>query len=389
MPTNTTQDVPTPDTESTSPVHVGPASPSPRASRAFTTRRDSDAPRLLVVDDEELITKALARYLGSRGYEVATAGSGPEALALLSRHRFALMLCDVRMPGLSGLEVVPKALEIDPDLAIMMLTGVNDAPTATGVLATGAIDYLLKPVELPDLQQAIERALHRRGLEIDRRAVERMIREEVASRTDELEREQQALRTMTIGTMEALVNAMEAKDVYLRGHSQRVAELSASIAAELQLDVDTVEYVRLAARIHDIGKIGIHEAVLNKPGPLTREEFEHVKNHVRIGMEILAPLKHLGRALDYVQDHHEHWDGQGYPNSKSGEDISIGGRILAAADAFDALTSQRAYRVAKRPRETVQYLAARSGDLLDPRVYEAMANVILRQKSLVGSFIED
>jgi putative two-component system response regulator len=271
----------------------------------------------------------------------------------------------------------------------MMLTGVNDAPTATGALATGAIDYLLKPVELAELHQAIERALHRRELEIDRRTVERMIREEVASRTEELEQEKLALRAMSIATVESLVNAMEARDVYLRGHSQRVAELAASIAAELKLDEDTVEHVRIAARIHDIGKIGIQEAVLNKPGPLTREEYEHVKEHVGIGVDILAPLKHLGPALLYVEDHHEHWDGQGYPAGKSGEDIAIGGRILAAADAYDALTSQRAYRVAKRPRETVEYLAARSGDLLDPRVYQAMANVILRQKSLVGSFIED
>jgi putative two-component system response regulator len=346
-------------------------------------------PRLLVVDDEELITKALSRYLGSRGYEVDTACSGEAALEALSRSRFSLMLCDVRMPGLSGLEVVPRALEIDGDLAIMMLTGVNDAPTATGALATGAIDYLLKPVELAELHQAIERALHRRELEIDRRTVERMIREEVASRTEELEQEKLALRAMSIATVESLVNAMEARDVYLRGHSQRVAELAASIAAELKLDEDTVEHVRIAARIHDIGKIGIQEAVLNKPGPLTREEYEHVKEHVGIGIDILAPLKHLGPALLYVEDHHEHWDGQGYPARKSGEDISIGGRILAAADAYDALTSQRAYRVAKRPRETVEYLSARSGDLLDPRVYQAMANVILRQKSLVGSFIED
>lgn len=379
-------------TDASSPARTpAPFDASNRSSPfSESARRDGGVPpRILVVDDEELITRALARYLGSRGYEVETAGSGQAALDALGRSSFSVMLCDVRMPGLSGLDVVPRALEIDRDLAIMMLTGVNDAPTATGVLATGALDYLLKPVELAELQQAIERALHRRELEIDRRKVERMIREEVASRTEELEREKHALRELSIATVEALVNAMEARDLYLRGHSQRVAELAASIAAELKLDEDTVEHVRIAARIHDIGKIGIHEAVLNKPGPLTREEYDHVKEHVQIGLDILAPLKHLGTALDYVADHHEHWDGQGYPSGKSGEAISIGGRILAAANAYDALTSQRAYRTARRPRETVEYLSARSGDLLDPRVYQAMANVILRQKSLVESFIED
>lgn len=357
---------------------------SGESSPTQIAKRDPSTPRVLVVDDEELITKALARYLGTRGYEVETASSGHAALDALKRSRFAVMLCDVRMPGLSGLEVVPRALEIDGDLAIMMLTGVNDAPTAANVLATGAVDYLLKPVELVELQQAIERALHRRELEIDRRTVERLIREEVATRTEELEREKLSLGAMSVATVEALVNAMEAKDVYLRGHSERVADLAASIAREMHLDDDTVAHVRIAARIHDIGKIGVQEAVLNKPGPLTREEFDHVKEHVRIGLEILLPLKHLGAALDYVADHHEHWDGQGYPRGKSGESISIGGRILAAADAYDALTSTRAYRAARRPRDTVDYLAARAGDLLDPQVYEALTMVLRKRASGEG-----
>jgi len=291
------------------------------------------------------------------------------------------MLCDVRMPGLSGLEVVPRALEIDRDLAIMMLTGVNDAPTAAGVLATGAMDYLLKPVELVELQQAIERALHRRELEMDRRAVDRMIKAEATARNEEIERERSFIGAMSIATVEALVNAMEAKDLYLRGHSQRVADLAASIAEEMHLDKQTVAHVRIAARIHDIGKIGIQESVLNKPGPLTREEFDHVKQHVRIAVDILSPLKYLGSALDFVADHHEHWDGQGYPRGKSGESISIGGRIIAAADAYDALTSTRAYRPARRPRDTVDYLAARAGDLLDPRVYQALTTVLRRRAS--------
>jgi putative two-component system response regulator len=363
------------------PLRPGSTPPPRESLQSPPAQHDPSAPRVLVVDDEELITRALARYLGTRGYEVETASSGHAALEALRRTRFSVMLCDVRMPGLSGLEVVPRALEIDRDLAIMMLTGVNDAPTAAGVLATGAMDYLLKPVELVELQQAIERALHRRELEIDRRTVDRLIKEEVAARTEELEREKQSLGAMSVATVEALVNAMEAKDVYLRGHSQRVSDLAASIAEELHLDQQTVANVRIAARIHDIGKIGIQESVLNKPGPLTREEFDHVKEHVRIALDILAPLTYLGPAIDFVADHHEHWDGQGYPRGKAGESISIGGRILAAADAYDALTSTRAYRPARRPRETVDYLGAHAGDLLDPRVYEALTMVLKKRAS--------
>ena len=171
-----------------------------------------------------------------------------------------------------------------------------------------------------------------------------------------------------------------------RGHAHRVAELGASIAAEMQLDEDTVEVIRLAGRLADIGKIGIREAVLNKPGALTSEEMEHVQDHIRIGMEILAPLHHLGSVLEFVHDHHEHYDGGGYPRGLSGQAISLGGRIIAAASAFDAITSQRAYRESRSPGEAVEMLEKGSGTQFDPVVFRALRNCILRRRSL--TFIE-
>lgn len=359
-----------------------------RSSRSIAQIvEDAGTRRILIVDDEETIRLALAKFLRSRGFEVHAAESGAAALALLERHQFMLMLCDVRMPGMAGTEVVPRALALDPELAVMMLTAVNDAPTATDALSNGAMDYLMKPIELGDLQQAVERGLHKRALLIERRRIEQMIREEVAVRTEELEREKLALRNLTVDIAETLINAMEAKDIYLRGHSQRVAELAASMAEELRLDADTVEHIRLAGRLHDIGKIGIREAVLNKPSSLTEEEYGHVKDHVRIGMEILSPLKHIGVTLRFVHDHHEHWDGRGYPRGLAGEAISIGGRILAAADAFDALTSKRAYREPMTPESTIELLEKLVGGLLDPRVYGALRRVVERRKTLV--FIDD
>jgi putative nucleotidyltransferase with HDIG domain len=354
-------------------------------AQAVTPRRVGEVAsrRVLVVDDEEGIRRAIGKFLRTRGFDVVTAESGDEALSQLGQQGFVLMLCDVRMPGISGVEVVPRALQLDSELAIMMLTAVNDAPTATESLSHGAMDYLMKPVELADLEIAIERALHKRALLIEQRRVERMIREEVAQRTEELEREKEALRDLTVSVAETLINAMEVKDVYLRGHSQRVAELAASMADEMGLSADAVEQVRLAGRLHDVGKIGTREAILNKPGTLTPEEFEHVKEHVRIGMEILAPLKHLGEALRYVQDHHEHWDGTGYPRALHTTQISIGGRILAAADAFDALTSKRAYREPMEPKETIKFLEGHVGRLLDPEVYAALQRVVSRHKTLV------
>jgi len=334
--------------------------------------------RILVVDDESTIRLALSRFLRTRGFEVEAADSGIAAMELLSRERFSLMLCDLRMPGMTGLEVVPRALSIDHDLGIIMLTAVNDASSATEALTSGAFDYLTKPVELPDLQAAVERAMMRRVRNIERRAVDRLIREEVALRTVQLEREKAALRAMTVCVAETLINAMEAKDVYLRGHSHRVAELGAAIAGELALGDHMVELVHTAGRLHDVGKIGIREAVLNKAGPLTPEEFSHVKDHVRIGLEILSPLQHLGEALDFIRDHHEHWDGGGYPNGRAGADITIGGRILTAADAFDALTSKRAYREPMTATVTLDYLRTQTERLLEPQIFDALQLVIRR-----------
>jgi putative two-component system response regulator len=335
--------------------------------------------RILIVDDEETIRLALRKFLRSRGYEVDIAGSGDQALESLDAGSFSLMLCDVRMPGMTGVQVVPQARAKDQDLAIIMLTAVNDAATATEVLSAGATDYLMKPVELADLQQAVDRALQKRAELIEQRRVDTLIREEVALRTAELEREKEALRLMSVSIAETLINAMEAKDVYLRGHSQRVAELAGQLAEEMGLDETISEDLRVAGRLHDVGKIGIRESVLNKPGCLTAEEFEHVKRHVQIGLDILAPLSHLRTPLEYVQHHHEHWDGAGYPQQLSGEQIPLGARILCAADTFDALTSKRAYREPIEPLAALAHLKVDVGKQFDPCVYEALVRVVTRR----------
>ncbi|MFL5619747.1 MAG: HD domain-containing phosphohydrolase [Gemmatimonadaceae bacterium] len=361
--------------------------PDPVSPDLRTATGDASVSRILVVDDEDAILQALDRFLRKRGYEVQLCASGPAALALLQRESFVAMLCDIRMPEMSGLEVVPRALELDRDLAVLMLTGVNDAGAATSALSHGALDYLVKPIAFPDLQAAVERAVHRRQLEIGRRNAERHIREEVMLRTKELEKEKAALRALTVGTAETLINAMEAKDVYLRGHSRRVAEQAASVAEELGLDADLVEDIRLAGRLHDVGKIGIREDILNKPGALTDEEYAHVKEHVRIGMEILEPLRHIPDTLEFIHDHHEHFDGSGYPRGRHGTDISIGGRILTACDAFDAMTSRRAYREAFDEKHAIDHLQTHVGRLLDPQVFSALEKVVVRRRTL--TFIDD
>jgi response regulator RpfG family c-di-GMP phosphodiesterase len=349
--------------------------------------RGSVAGPVLIVDDEQSMRQLLERVFTGWGHDVVAVDSGLAALAALHDRRFQLLVCDERMPGMQGSELLVSARAIDPDLAIIMLTAVNDASVATKALKSGALDFITKPFELEELGDRVAHAIRRRELDIEQRRVERVIREEVALRTEELQQEQEALRRLTIRVAETLINAMEAKDIYLRGHSQRVADLGASIASQLDLDDDTVEDVRLAGRLHDVGKIGIREAVLNKPDRLSADEYAHVKDHVRIGVEILSPLQHIRTVLEYVHDHHEHWDGSGYPRGRAGEEISIGGRILAAADTFDAITSTRAYRGSLSAEGALAAMKMMVGTHIHPTVFDALRRVIETRQAL--PFVDD
>ncbi len=339
--------------------------------------------QVLVVDDEEPIRNALKKFLTQQQFEVYAAGTGEEALEQLKRHRIALMLCDIRMPGTSGVDLVPQALELEPDLAILMLTAVNDATSAALCMQRGAMDYLTKPIELADLGRAVQRALKRREAQLESRQLNEWLKEEVTTRTAELQRERMKLERLSVATLEALVNALEAKDPYMRGHSARVADLAATLAHELGLSEEQVEQVRIAGRLHDIGKIGTRESVLNKQGPLTPEEFEHVKQHVVIGSQILSPLVHLGDIIPAVRHHHERWDGSGYPDGLRGEAIPLAARIIGTAEVYDALSTSRAYQEKMTPERAVERMADMVGTVLDPKVFGALASVVARRRTLV------
>ena len=357
-------------------LHDGPPSSSERV------RSERTAVRILVVDDEESVRVAVGTLLRRRGYEVELAEGGAAALERLGGRSFALMVSDVRMPGMNGLELLRQALEIEPDLGVVMLSAVNDAATATEALSLGAMTYMTKPVQLPRLQEAVEQVARKRQVRVRQREADQLVRQELELRARELEREKDALRRLTVDVTEALITAMEAKDPYMQGRSHRIGELAASIAHELGLCAEEVEAVRLAGRLHDVGRIGVREAVLNKPGALSPEELAHVREHVRIGVEILTPLRHLGAVLEFVRDHHERFDGTGYPRGLAREAISIGGRILAAADAYDAVISGRVYREARSPAYALEHLKDHTGTLLDPRVYDALRSVVEGRRSL-------
>ena len=342
---------------------------------------------LLVVDDEEAIRSAMRRYLRQQGYEVVTAGTGEEALDILRRRRVTGMLLDVNLPGTSGIELVPQIMGIDPTVALLMLTAVNDATAAALCMQRGALDYLIKPIDLAHLGRAIRTALGRRQSIVEGRRAAQTLREEAAQRAAERLLEQTNQERISVATLEALVNALEAKDPYLRGHSARVADLSALIAAHLGLSDEEIEAVRTAGRLHDIGKIGIREEVMKKPGPLSDEEYDHVKQHVLVGCQILAPLVHLRHVITYVRSHHERWDGFGYPDRLAGEAIPLGARIVGAAETFDALTTARPYQEKMPPEEAVERMRDLVGTAVDPAVHAALQVVVTRRQALV--FLDD
>jgi putative nucleotidyltransferase with HDIG domain len=337
----------------------------------------------LVVDDDPAVLAALRRFLAGIGHEVITAETGEAAIAELKRRKVTCILLDIRLPDTSGVDLLPTLLELEPHAAVLMLTAVNDAQQAATSMQRGAMDYLVKPVDLADLERAIGRALARRREQIEQIQTQAWLKQEIVQRGADLRRERGNLERISIATLEALVNALEAKDAFLRGHSARVADLSAMIAAELRLPDEYVEMVRVAGRLHDLGKIGIRESVLNKRGPLTEEEFEHVKSHVLIGAQILAPLTHLRDAISFVRSHHERVDGSGYPDGLSGEAIPMGARILGAAEIYDALTTARPYQDKMTPEEAVARMRDLVGTVVDPEVHRALESVAAKRRALV------
>jgi putative two-component system response regulator len=347
---------------------------SPAASAA-------GAARILVVDDENTIRMVVAKYLRTRGFDVSTAESGDAALEQLSAKKFDLMLCDVRMPGLSGVELVPAALEIDPALGIVMLSAVNDASTATESMAQGVLDYLTKPIELKDLHDAVRRALIKRSAPTA--VPSRAISEQIEQRTRHLEQERDHYRDLAVRLVETVVNTMEARDINQRGHSARVGELAASVAEYMELSPEVVEDIRVAGRLHDVGNVGIRPEVLSKPGRLNPEEVAHVREHVRIGLDLLSPLQHVDRVMLFIGDHHEHWDGSGYPHARAGDHISIGGRIIALASAYDSLTSRRSYRDPMPMDDALDELRKSLGTQFDPNVYQALRAVVKKRRTMV------
>lgn len=330
--------------------------------------------RILIVDDEREITEVLSDLL-SEDYDCKTANSAEDALERLAESDVQLVISDITMPGMSGLEMIPLVKRVSPNTVVVMISGMQTVESAIGALRLGAFDYLMKPFDLRHVEAVVKRALEHHELIVAKQRYEDHLEELVEQRTIELDRALNSLEDAYRATLKALTAALETRDSETHGHSERVVTYSLRLGREYGLSSETMKALEFGSLLHDIGKIGVPDSILRKPAKLTDEEWVRMKEHPYHGQQILRGIKFLEGAARVVAQHHEKWDGSGYPHGLRGEDIDICARIFAVADAFDAITSDRVYRRGKSYQEAAKELDDWAGRQFDPKVVEAFHRV--------------
>lgn len=326
---------------------------------------DAKPARILIVDDEPTITRLVAQRLAGKGYACETCVSAAEAIERIGAGEFALIVSDINMPGVSGIDLLATIKKSRPEIAFIMLTGIDDHATAVRSLELGAFGYIVKPFEANELYINVSNALRRRELELERDQYEERLERDVRARTAEIRDTQEQI-------IMRLVTASGFRDEETGAHIRRLGEYAALLARAAGWDGRDCEEIRLAAPMHDIGKLGVADAILKKPGKLSPGEFDQMKEHTSIGARILEgtriPL--LGLARDIALNHHEKWTGGGYPAGLSGEAIPFSARIVAVCDVYDALVNDRVYRRAMAEDEALAIMREGRGSHFDPRVFD-------------------
>lgn len=336
---------------------------------------------ILIIDDEEPIRRLLVTYLSEK-YRCVAASSAAEGMTLLSGSSFNLVLSDINMPGTSGTELCQYINKAYPDTVVIMVSGMTDISYAIEAMRQGAFDYITKPFDLGQVQVSLERALRYQVLVAAKRFYEQSLEETVRLRTGELRslnedlnRMLEALYQNYRATLRALAGALEARDVETAGHSDRVVAYSLRLGRELGLSHKDLISLEQGALLHDIGKIGVRDSILLKTGSLTTPEWVEMREHINHGLRIIDGIDFLSGAAPVVGQHHEKYDGSGYPSRLRGERIHMHARIFAVADAFDAITSDRPYRVSASYAEAQKEIVSNSGTHFDPVVVEAFLTV--------------
>lgn len=342
---------------------------------------------ILIIDDEEVICDFLRDLLKDREYSVTTEQSGEKGLEVAEKEGFDVVIVDLRMPGMDGIEVLEGLKKHDPDSIVIVITAYGSLESAQQALRLGAYDYITKPFNVEQISFAVKRAVTSRRLIIANRRLMKdlekqtlLLERKVEERTKELTSTHKELQEVYMRTITALASAVDAKDHYTRSHSEHVTKYAVAIAKEMRLAPSEIELIREACQLHDLGKIGIHDYILTKPGKLTPEEWDEIRLHSLRGAEILKPLTFLNGVIELIRQHHERYDGKGYPYGYKGKKIELGARIIAAADAYDAMISERPYRKAYSKEGAIKELKRNSGTQFDPKVIKAFLKVLKKEE---------
>jgi len=331
--------------------------------------------KILVVDDEEAIREVVSSLLEAKQYQCASVSNGRMAQSYLEKNSVDLVLSDMMMPEMDGLSLVEWLRSYDPDVPVIMVTAMHDIGTALEAIRHGAYDYILKPFEKDQLYVAVRRALEHRHLLLDNQNYQRNLEKLVEERTSQLKGALEQLEQSYDDTLEALGGALDLKDAETEGHCRRVTAFTIAIAKAMKVDPAQLPQIARAAFLHDIGKMAIPDQMLRKPGRLNAEEGEIMRTHGEIGYNMVTRIPFLREAAEIVLSHQEYFDGTGYPRGLKRDEIPMGARIFAVADAVDAMISDRPYRKALSIAHARDEVQRCSGTQFDPRVVEVFLSM--------------
>jgi len=326
--------------------------------------------KILIVDDEEAIREVISTLLNAQGFRCTTCVNGRQGLEAFRQDTYDLVLSDIVMPEMDGLKLLAELRRDDPDVPVVMVTAMHDISIALEAIRTGAYDYVLKPFEKDQLYLSVRHALEHRRLVLENHIYQSDLEQLVAERTQQLSIALQDLEQSYDYTLEALGGALDAKDAETEGHCQRVTAFTITIARAMGVDKALLRQIARGAFLHDIGKMGVPDHILRKPGPLTPAERDIMRKHCEIGFAVLERIPFLKEAAEIVLSHQEFYDGTGYPRGLKGDQIPIGARIFAVADTLDAMISDRPYRKALPISAAREEIRRFSGTQFDPRVVQ-------------------